>query len=737
MNRDVEPLKPTDPRSFGGWKIKGRLGEGGYSTIFLGEKSGELAAVKMIRKELLSDLRVFERFATEINNLERIDHPGIAKIIESDLSTGVPYIAIEYIKGETLEQKVEASGPLKEAEWVDCLVQVAAALDYCHRISIIHKDVSPGNIILSKEGPKLIDFGISYHHGDQRVTQPDQTVGTLPYMSPEHWDSEPRSEMDIFSLGSTFTFAGTGHSAFIGETNQESRAAIWHVAPNFEGLSENQINLLTPLLYKNFKDRPSLSELVDATNLLRENSELTVYKTFLKGSDEKLVKSSDFLGEPKKSSKSRVLLPLGALVAVFFSVYVITGVSDQTSTSIDRSSTEQTTLESIDPSNSASTTSTLIDDNSILEGKPKSPKNSPDLESCYKAVETNKQNVATLCLAAAAQGDLKSIWYLGSFYRDSGNYKSAAEWFLKGAKKDDYQSMLGLVRSYEKLGLEAERTKWLETCAKGFYGVSSNSPKSAIGTCKLFYAMDLNRAGDQGKAILYLKDAISYGNGDAATYLGIIYRDQGKTELAQKSYEDGVRLGNDTSLAELILLLEEKGDDKGVIKWLTVAAEGGDENAKRSLAGRYYFLQKDFINAKKWALECGKAGIGECNYILGELATADKQNTDAKKYYTLAHNQGVDRATIKLATIFWLKENNLPESKKVLQKLLAKGDFLANSIMVGISLDLNDLPSACMYARQVPELADKKKNNGDWTTQDSEFLANNEKVLNDLCKSNA
>ena len=116
MNRDVEPLKPTDPKSFGCWKIKGRLGEGGYSTIFLGEKNGQLAAVKMIRRELLNDSKVFERFATEINNLERINHPGIAKIIESDLSTDVPYIAVEYIEGKTLEQKVEASGPLKEAE---------------------------------------------------------------------------------------------------------------------------------------------------------------------------------------------------------------------------------------------------------------------------------------------------------------------------------------------------------------------------------------------------------------------------------------------------------------------------------------------------------------------------------------------------------------------------------------------------------------------------------------------
>ena len=104
MNSNVQPLKASDPTSFGGWEILGRLGEGGFSTIYLGEKNSQLAAIKMIRKELLGDENVFERFATEINNLEKLNHPGIAKFIESDLSTSVPYIAVEYIEGKTLEQ---------------------------------------------------------------------------------------------------------------------------------------------------------------------------------------------------------------------------------------------------------------------------------------------------------------------------------------------------------------------------------------------------------------------------------------------------------------------------------------------------------------------------------------------------------------------------------------------------------------------------------------------------------
>lgn len=725
MNRDVEPLKPTDPNSFGGWKIKGRLGEGGYSTIFLGEKNEQLAAVKMIRRELLNDSKVFERFATEINNLERIHHPGIAKIIESDLSTDVPYIAVEYIEGKTLEQKVEASGPLKEAEWLDCLTQVAAALDYCHKIAITHKDVSPGNIILSQEGPKLIDFGISYHEGDQRVTQLDETVGTPLYMSPEHWDSEPRSEMDIFSLGSTFTFAGSGHSAFIGETKQESRAAIWHVAPNFEGLSKNQINLLTPLLYKNFKDRPSLSELVDAANLLRENSELTVFEAYLKGSDGKLEKSSDFRGEIKKPSKSRVLLSMGALIAAIFSVYLITGISDQTSTLIDNSSTEQPTQEldvpNIFPSSSASESKV---DNSA--------RSSNDAANCYKAVEGKTGDVEKLCTIAASKGDIESIWYLGDELQKNGQHSRAAEWFLKGAKKADYNSMLGLVNAYDKLGKTDERLTWLEECANGYEGISITSPRSSIGRCKTLYALELRDQGKEKQAILYLKDALSYGQGDASILLGIIYRNQGLEDLSIKAFQDGVNLGSKEALKQLVVALEAKGDETEIFKWLKVAANKGDMSAVMSLSGRYV-LKKDFANAKVWGSICAKAGVGECSYFLGLVALFEKDKKTAKEFFITASNQGIDDATLRLGSYYYVEEKNYDEAERLLLKLVKKGNFEATAFIVGVYLSKEDVQNACIHSGIASDIAESLIKSKKWETRFDSLLATNKNTYEKLC----
>ena len=725
MNQDVEPLKPTDPKSFGGWKIKSRLGEGGYSTIFLGEKSGQLAAVKMIRRELLNDSKVFERFATEINNLERIDHPGVAKIIESDLSTDVPYIAVEYIEGKTLEQKIETSGPLRETEWLDCLTQVAVTLDYCHKIAITHKDVSPGNIILSQEGPKLIDFGISYHEGDQRVTQEDETVGTLPYMSPEHWDIKPSSEMDIFSLGSTFTFAGTGHSAFIGDSKQEVRAAIWHVAPNFEGLSENQINLLTPLFYKNFKDRPSLSELVDATNLLRENSELTVYRTYLKGSDEKLVKGSDFQGELKKSSKSRVLLSMGALVAVIFLVYVITGVSDQTSTLIDRSSTDQTTPELIDP--------TILPSSSASESKiDDSARSSNDAANCYKAVEGKTGDVEKLCTISASKGDVESMWYLGDELQKNSQHSKAAVWFLKAAKKGDYQSMLGLVNAYNKLGKTSERIKWLEECANGYEGINDTSPKSSIGRCKTLFALELKDQGREKQAILYLKDAMAYGQGDASVLLGMIYQRQGMEDLSLKAYQDGVNLGSNEAIRQLVAVLEARGEDSEIFKWLTVAANKGDMYATMQLSGRY-LLKRDYVNVKKWGSICGEAGVGDCVYFLGVVALFEEDKKAAKEFFITASNQGIDAATLRLASYYFVEEENYDEAERLFLKLVRKDNFEATALIVGVYISKKDIQNACIYSEKTSEIAKSLITTKNWDSRFDSLLATNKDIYEKLC----
>jgi len=674
VNRDVEPLKPTDPKSFGGWKIKGRLGEGGYSTIFLGEKNGQLAAVKMIRRELLNDSKVFERFATEINNLERINHPGIAKIIESDLSTDVPYIAVEYIDGKTLQQKVDESGKLRETEWLDCLTQVAAALDYCHKIAITHKDVSPGNIILSQEGPKLIDFGISYHEGDQRVTQIDETVGTPAYMSPEHWDSKPRSEMDVFSLGSTFTFAGTGYPAFIGDSKQEVRGAIWNLRPNFEGLSNNQINLLTPLLYKEFKDRPNLAELIENANQLREDPKFPIFNRHLKDSDKKLVKESNYSTRVFKSSKSRA-----------------------------------TESKSIDSSGTAG-----------------------DATNCYKAVEGKTKDVEKLCTISASKGDVESIWYLGDELQKNSQYSEAAVWFLKGAKKGDYNSMLGLVKAYDKLGKTSDRIKWLEECANGYEGINDTSPKSSIGRCKTLYALELKDQGKEKQAILYLKDAMSYGQGDAAVLLGMIYQRQGMEDLSIKAFQDGVNLGSNEAVKQLVAALEERGDESGIFKWLTVAANKGDMYATLQLSARY-LRDKDYANVKKWGNICAKAGLGECAYFLGLVALVESDKEAAKRFFTTASNQGIDNATLRLGAYYYTEQKNYDEAEKLFLKLVKRDNFEATALIVAVYISKRDTQNACIHSGIASEIAQSLKQSNKWESRFDSLLAANRETYEKLC----
>lgn len=522
MNPHVEPLKATDPKSFGGWKIKGRLGEGGYSTIFLGEKSGLLGAVKMIRRELLNDSRVFERFATEINNLERIDHPGIAKVIESDLSTDVPYVAVEYIEGETLEQYVNRHGALEERAWLECLTQVAEALDYCHKIAIIHKDVSPGNIILSQEGPKLIDFGISYHEGDPRVTQLDETVGTPLYMSPEHWDSQPRHEMDVFSLGSTFIFAGSGHPAFIGESKQESRAAIWHMGPNFEGLSKNQINLLTPLLYKSFKDRPNLSELVETTKKMKENSEFSVFENFLKSSEKKLVKGLNYSGEIVKPYKLKLAGSIITLsVVAYFIFSVAPGLRQSTTPEIVSPSLTPITK----PSSASEVSSTPVSKAADL-GKTE--------EKCLQLVNSDRLKEAlTFCQSAADLGSAKAQHNLGFIFdKEFKNYETARYWYeIAGSN--------GEAMSYFNLGaaeLYVDRDKSLSYFKK--------CSELELAKCTFNVAIMYERDEKLDLAKKWYEKAIIQGDGGSARNLGNIYTSETNWEAAKSAYLKGALLND-------------------------------------------------------------------------------------------------------------------------------------------------------------------------------------------------
>jgi serine/threonine protein kinase len=662
MAPNIKPLKAEDPKSFGGWKIQGRLGEGGYSTIYLGEKSGQLAALKMIRRELLSDTKVFERFSTEINNLERIDHPSISKIIESDFSTDVPYIAVEYIEGETLEQRVLRSGPLGESEWIECLSKIAAALDHCHKLAITHKDVSPGNIILSEEGPKLIDFGISYHEGDARVTQADETVGTPLYMSPEHYEVHPREEMDLFSLGATFTFAGSGNHAFSGNSKHEIRHAILSSKPNFEGLSKRQVDLMTPLLYKDFRDRPSLSQLIKATNQLREYPDFSVFEKYLKDSEEKLIQLPFNSNETSKYSKYAISASiLGVVIsAIVFYFVSIVGKSpssnvNQSKATVQESSvspvlTEVKNVKSPDPKKSQTKSTKSV----------QSEKANSSLKNCESLFKTNKLEEAIIqCKKEAATGSTMSEYYLGVSYRLS--------------KETDL----------------AKRT--FESCSQK-YNLN----------CLTELAYFQSRAGQTSLARANWKKAFAGGVAEAGRALGVSFQLDGEYAEGLSWFEKATNVGDKDAPIYAVELLQYKVKDLDRALNYAKKYDAAGISGMKERIGAIYISQKKLEDAKLILLPCANEEKIPCMSMLALVYYEEKDAPNAKKWASKSAAKGQIAAINLMARISIFLEFDLTGGKEWYQKSAAKGDLQGmHGLGSSYALVEDNLEMACFWWGQV------------------------------------
>ena len=187
----MEPKKANDPDELGGWRINGRLGEGGFGTVFLAEKGAQKAAIKVIRQEFVEEEDARSRLATEAEVLSKLSDPSIGKILDSDLSGESPWIATEFINGPTLDDKVKYEGPLEEIAWFNLAANIFHAIVAANELGVIHKDIKPSNIILGETGNKLIDFGIAHISGQTRTAMFGDREGSTPFSSPEHFTIRP------------------------------------------------------------------------------------------------------------------------------------------------------------------------------------------------------------------------------------------------------------------------------------------------------------------------------------------------------------------------------------------------------------------------------------------------------------------------------------------------------------------------------------------------------------------
>ena len=266
----MERLRPDDPEQIGPWQIVNRLGSGGMGIVYMGTNGTHAAAVKVVRDFLLEDPGARARLAREVETLQKVKSNFVAEIVGSDVKSKTSWIATNYVDGPSLKVLIEKEGPLNETDWVSFADGLLSALAAVHSVGVIHRDIKPSNILMSKDGPKLIDFGIAFSKESTSLTKTGLVAGTPAWLSPEQFKNEAiTTALDIFSAGSVLYYVATGTTPW--GDDDSSVATIMHSLltgdPDVSTLTELQRNLILSLLEKDYRKRVTANK---ALNTLRE-----------------------------------------------------------------------------------------------------------------------------------------------------------------------------------------------------------------------------------------------------------------------------------------------------------------------------------------------------------------------------------------------------------------------------------------------------------------------------------
>lgn len=207
------------------YEIIHMLGHGGMNRVYLARdvSNQQEVVLKFPNDDLIGNIAVFERYRREAEIGDRLHHPHVQHLLNTDEKRSEEYLVVEYIKGKTLRTILEehAPNPLPVAEAIRITIQICDALVSCHEQGIYHRDIKPENVMIQEDGSvKIIDFGIALLEGARRVTWRglSSTVGTPDYMSPEQLKGERgMASSDIYAVGVMLYEMLCGHTPFEGE----------------------------------------------------------------------------------------------------------------------------------------------------------------------------------------------------------------------------------------------------------------------------------------------------------------------------------------------------------------------------------------------------------------------------------------------------------------------------------------------------------------------------------------
>jgi cyclophilin family peptidyl-prolyl cis-trans isomerase len=260
---ETRPLRATDPREVGGFRLTARIGEGAQGTVYLGESDiGQRVAVKLLHADFGRDPRARTAFERELAAARRVAPFCTARILAATADDDLPHIITEYVDGPSLKDMIAERGVASPDEQVRLAVGTATALAAIHEAGVVHRDFKPANVLLGADGPKVIDFGIARPLDATSATLTG-AVGTPAYMAPEQVAGSPGgAPVDMFAWACTMAFAANGTPPFGADSVPAIMQRILYGEPELGALTERLRDLVAACLAKDPADRRTATQVL-------------------------------------------------------------------------------------------------------------------------------------------------------------------------------------------------------------------------------------------------------------------------------------------------------------------------------------------------------------------------------------------------------------------------------------------------------------------------------------------
>ncbi|MFG6278547.1 serine/threonine-protein kinase [Microbacterium sp. 5K110] len=407
-------MRPTQGVTFGGrYELESRIAIGGMGEVWEATDHviGRTVAIKILKDEYMGDPGFLERFRAEARHAALVNHEGIASVFDYGEEDGSAFLVMELVPGEALSTILEREGSLSTDKTLDIVAQTAAALQAAHAAGLVHRDIKPGNLLITPDGRvKITDFGIARIADQVPLTATGQVMGTVQYLSPEQASGHPASPAtDIYSLGIVAYESLAGKRPFTGESQVAIAMAQINEqpAPLPPTVAVPVQNLVMAMIAKKPDERPASAAAVSRAATALRRGDLTAAAAAVPAiaagvavADEATqlltagqtsaatrllpAPSSSLLSEehteddprPQKKKRSPWTWPLVALIALLALVLggtlfaVLSNQNDPNTAPSSPTPSSATPSRSATPSSSPSQTSQLVDVNSLgLTGK--------------------------------------------------------------------------------------------------------------------------------------------------------------------------------------------------------------------------------------------------------------------------------------------------------------------------------------------------------------------------------